>query len=178
MRASMTILAYAMAALVAGARSANAQTPTSTCVAQAKADYVACRTQCKQDFVDARFSCRNVDPQCGEACRAGREACVENVDNILESGKLPDGSDLADCTGGTDACRANFKAAKTACNAPCAPNDAECNGCVDNAQLTNFTCRDNCRDSWRANPTVIALRQSCRASFKACVQQCPPASGS
>jgi len=46
---------------------------------------------------------------------------------------------------------------------------------VDNAQVNDFECRDTCRDSWRTNPTVIAMLQSCRSSFKACVQQCPPA---
>ncbi len=176
MRSSRLALTVGALSLGLGVTSATGQTPPLSCIGQAKADYAACRTQCKQDFVDARFGCRNVNPQCGEACLAGLEACLENVDNILQTGMLPDGSDLPNCTGGTDQCKANFKAAKTACGAPCAPSDTQCNDCVDQAQVQNFVCRDTCRDSWRTNPTVIAMRQSCRDAFRACVGQCPPAS--
>jgi len=168
------VLALSAAMVLAGSGFSNARAD-ATCVQNAKATFQACVSQCKSDFVDARLTCRNVQPACGEACLAGRQACLDNVNNILQTGQLPDGSPLANCTGGTDQCKATFQATTKACGAPCQPSDTQCTECVDNAQVTDFECRDTCRDSWRTNPTVIAMLQSCRSSFKACVQQCPPA---
>jgi len=174
MRELRSVLVLSAAMIVAGGRWSSVRAD-ATCVQNAKATYRSCVSQCKADFVDARLTCRNVQPACGVACLAGRQACIDNVDNILQSGQLPDGSTLANCTGGTDQCKANFRAAKQACGAPCQPSDTQCIECVDNAQVTDFECRDTCRDSWRTNPTVIAMQQSCRDSFRACIQQCPPA---
>jgi hypothetical protein len=99
------------------------------------------------------------------------------VQNILTSGQLPDGSSLPNCTGGTDQCKSALQTAKQACGAPCQSTDTACNECVDNAQVTAFQCRDGCRDSFRTDPTVVALLGSCQSSFKACIQKCPPANG-
>jgi hypothetical protein len=162
----------AAAVSVVIARSGWAQVPTPTCLQQAKSDYLDCKNQCKSDFVDAHFACKNVNPQCGLACLDGREACFEGVKAILETGQRPDGSTLANCSGGTDACTAALDDAKAACGAPCQPSDTACQDCVDNAQVQDFECRDACRDSWRADPTVIAMKQSCRSAFKACLGRC------
>lgn len=174
MRVSRGVLVVSAAMVLAGSGLSNARAD-ATCVQNAKATYRACASQCKADFVDARLTCRNVQPACGVACLAGRQACFDNADNILQTGQLPDGSTLANCSGGTDQCKASLQAAKQACGAPCQPTDTACKECVDNAQIVDFECRDGCRDSWRTNPTVIAMEQSCRDTFKACVQACPPA---
>jgi hypothetical protein len=143
------------------------------CIGRAKDTYVSCRDQCKDDFFSAKFACRGVSPACGLACLAGREVCVDAAEDILRTGQFPDGSPLANCPGGTDACMSALKTAKSACGAPCAPSDAACNACVDVAQVTAFTCRDACRDSWRPDPRVVAALSTCRKSFKSCVQACP-----
>jgi hypothetical protein len=101
---------------------------------------------------------------------------LDNVQTILQTGQLPDGSPLANCSGGTDECKASFRTAKQACGAPCQPADTQCAECVDNAQVVDLQCRDACRDSWRANPTVMTMLESCQGAFKACIRRCPPAS--
>jgi hypothetical protein len=146
----------------------------ATCVLKSKANFLACARQCKQDFVDARLLCHNISPACGDACLAGRQVCLDTATTILQTGQLPGGGTLANCSGGTDQCKATFEAAKQACHAPCQPADTQCTECVDNAQVVAFECRDTCRDSWRTNPTVIAMLQSCQSSFKACIQKCAP----
>jgi len=148
---------------------------SAACFQDARANFQSCLSQCKSDLVAARLTCRNVNTACGEACLAGRQACLDNVQTILQTGQLPDGSPLANCSGGTDECKATFKAARQACGVPCQPADTECADCVDNAQIADLQCRDACRDSWRSNPTVITMLQSCQGAFKACVRQCPPA---
>jgi len=148
----------------------------STCQQQAKSDYLACKNQCKSDFIDARFACKNINPQCGVACLDGRDACLESVSAILKTGQLPGGATLANCSGGTDACKAALAQAKADCGAPCQASDTACLECVDNAQVQDFECRDACRDSWRVDPTVVAMKQTCRTSFKSCLASCtnPP----
>ena len=168
------ILVLAGGVLLAGGRPARAG--TASCLADAKANFLSCRNQCKSDFVDTRFTCRNVQPACGEACLAGRQECLDTVEGILKTGQLPDGGALANCGGGTDACKAALQAAKRQCGTPCQATDAQCNECVDNAQVVAFQCRNGCRDSWRTNATVIAMLQSCRNGFRTCVSACPRAS--
>ncbi len=144
----------------------------ATCVQRARTDMVACVAQCRDDFRSARFTCRGIDPTCGKACLAGRQACVDDVADILTTGQLPGGGTLANCAGGTDQCRSDLRAARTACGAPCNANPT-CDACVDAAQVTAFVCRDTCRESWRRDATVHGLLEACRVSFRACVAQCP-----
>src|SRR5207245_2456559 len=135
----------------------------------AKAEFNDCKAQSKSDFLDAKFTCRNVQPACGRACLAGRQSCFEGVHEILETGQVPGGTTLDNCSGGTDACNAAFTATATGdpgsggCGATCGPHgqvcdcagDTACNDCIDGAQVTRFLCRDACRDSFRVNPIVI-----------------------
>ena len=95
----------------------------ATCVPKAKATFLGCVKQCRQDFVDSHLTCRNVQPACGDACLGGRQVCLDNANNILQTGQLPDGGMLANCTGGTNQCKATFEAARHACGAPCQPSD-------------------------------------------------------
>jgi len=167
-------LVLSAAMVLAGSAWSSARADAA-CVLNARANFRSCVSQCKSDFVAARLTCRNVQPACGEACLAGRQACLDNVEAILKTGQLPGGGTLANCSSGTDQCKAIFDAAKQACGAPCQPSDAQCTGCVDNAQVVAFECRDTCRESWRTNPIVVSMLQSCQSSFKACIQKCPPA---
>ena len=168
------VLVLSAAMVLAGSGFSNARAD-ATCFHDAKANFLSCVHQCKSDFIATRLTCRNVDPVCGAACLAGRQQCLDTAQAILQTGQLPDGSMLASCSGGTDQCKANLQTARRACGAPCQPTDTQCTGCFDNAQVVAFECRDTCRDSWRTNPTVMAMLQSCQSSFKACVQKCPPA---
>src|SRR5436305_14936563 len=56
------------------------------CKGAAKATFADCKSQCKSDFLDQKFTCRNVQPACGRACLAGRQACFERVEEILDTG--------------------------------------------------------------------------------------------
>jgi len=144
------------------------------CGQGAHSEFRSCHSTCRDDFNSAKFACRGVDPTCGTACLAGRMACFDDVNTILETGQLPGGGTLDNCTDGTDGCMQRLAAAKTACGAPC-KGDSTCTDCVDSAQVTNFLCRDACRDSWRSNPTVVSMNQNCRDTFQTCVHACPPA---
>ncbi len=156
-----------------------------TCIANAKAARNDCQQQCREDFQAQTFVCRGISPDCGVACLAGRKACRANVQTILQTGLLPDGSQLDpnNCPSGTNGCDAALANAKTACFAPncpsgqtctsCQPGDTVCQDCVDQAQIAHFTCVDACRDAYRANATVKSEKQGCDASFTACVHACP-----
>jgi hypothetical protein len=145
------------------------------CKRQAIDDMRACKLECKEEFKAAKLTCKGIDPACGLGCLAGRQACRDTADAILDSGQLPGGGTLADCATGTDGCRAALDAAKAACGAPCSSGDGVCDACVDAAQVTSFVCRDTCREAWRAEALVTALRQSCKDTFQACTGACPPA---
>jgi len=41
--------------------------------------------------------------------------------------------------------------------------------------VTSFICRDNCRESWRVDTIVMALKASCKTTFQACIGACGPA---
>jgi hypothetical protein len=177
----------ASAAVLIGGRFAAA---TSTCMKNATANRAACKAQCDDDFQAAAFMCRNIDPACGLPCLAGRQACFDNVQNILAAGMLPDNSVLCSTTDtvtgqtlyGTNGCTAELQGAKTACGAPCPTptpstlgGETACQQCVDQAQVAGLECRDACQDAFRSNTTVIAMKKSCHNGFMACVHQCGPA---
>ncbi len=145
------------------------------CKRQAIDDMRDCKVECKDEFKAAKLTCKGIDPVCGIGCLAGRQACRDDADAVLDSGQLPGGGTLADCATGTDGCRAALEIAKTGCGAPCAIGNAVCDACVDAAQVTSFVCRDTCRERWRADAVVTALRQTCKDSFQACTAACPPA---
>jgi hypothetical protein len=170
---SVGLIGLAAAALLQLGAVATARADLA-CKQQAKDDYRACKQTCKDDYRAAKLTCRNVDPTCGTACLAGRQVCRDDVDAILSTGQLPGGGTLADCADGTDGCRARLADAKDACGAPC-NGDPTCDACVDAAQVTSFICRDTCRESWRADPTVAALETTCHDTFQSCIHACPPA---
>jgi hypothetical protein len=132
------------------------------CLVQAKANFKGCRTQCSDDYKDDKFRCRNILPACGNACLAGREVCLEPINDTLDT-----------CLAG---CKTTLQQNKLShCNVPppCAPGDTVCDGCVDNEQIQAFICRDTCREDFRANHTEDV--KLCREAFRACVHVCPPA---
>src|SRR5262249_46469029 len=136
-----------------------------------------------------KLICRNVSPECGLACLAGRHTCRDNVATILATGQLPSGGTLDNCSTGTDACDAALQQGRQGCRAQyCAQNQTctscgdpnitdhnACYECVDPFQLTAFSCRDACRDSFRQNAEVKAAKQNCHAVFQSCISTCPPA---
>ena len=165
---------HVTAAVVAGIAVAAAARADLACKLQAKDDYVACKQACKDDYRAAKLTCRNIDPACGTACLAGRQVCRDGYESILATGQLPGGGTLDNCAAGTDGCRAQLEIDKTGCGAPC-NGDPTCDACVDAAQVTSFVCRDTCRESWRANAVVVALKDACTTTFQACIGACGPA---
>jgi len=146
----------------------------AACKQQAREEFLACKQDCKEDYRSARLTCRNIDPACGLPCMANRQVCRDAYEDVRATGQLPGGGTLDNCPSGTDGCRAALEDAKTACGAPC-NGDPGCDACVDDAQVTSFICRDTCRESWRANPTVLAMKDACKSDFQACIEPCPPA---
>jgi len=172
MRRTGWILSAALATMLSGL--APAALADSECRQQAAADFRSCKAECKSDYREDKFTCRGIDPACGLACLTGRMVCRDAIDAALATGQVPGGGTLTDCATGTDGCKAALQTAKDGCGAPCNGNQA-CDLCVDAAQVDSFICRDTCRESWRANATLDALRLSCRETFRACVDACPPA---
>jgi hypothetical protein len=168
-----TVVAVATA-VAAACAFASAASADLACKQEAKADYLACKQECKEEFRAAKLTCRNIDPTCGTPCLAARQACRDSYEDILATGQLPGGGTLADCATGTDGCRDQLAADKAACGAPC-DGDPTCDACVDAAQVTSFICRDTCRERWRADPVVAALKETCKTTFQACIGACPPA---
>ncbi len=143
-----------------------------SCLRDARTTFGGCVAQCRDDFKTTKFSCRGVDPACGKACLAGRQACIDTIEDVLTTGKLPSGGTLTGCDGGTAACRTTLDQAKQTCGAPC-NGDATCDVCVDAAQVAAFVCRDTCREAFRADSEVKAALDACRSTFKSCIAACP-----
>jgi hypothetical protein len=145
------------------------------CVSQARSDFLSCKNDCRSTYRDDKFRCRNVDPTCGNACLAGRERCLEPYLQVL-----------TDCV---DGCNATLLQGKQDCATQCSctlgPNcQSNCcnagnacyNTCLDPKQVDAFICRDNCREAFHTDTQLQDNIKNCRASFRACVQACPPAS--
>ena len=139
---------------------ARAIMPNPQCVQDARAEMLQCKSTCQDNFVVAKDMCRNVDHSCADACRAGRDACVAGPLGALQS--CIDGCDTTLYGAKTD-CRNQFGQNGTT------PDPAQLDQCIDNAQITAFTCRDGCRE----NLDKKALKQ-CRITFQACIRACPP----
>lgn len=122
----------------------------SECVKDAKHVRAQCRMACDEDFVVTRDLCRNIDPECAAGCRAAKAECREVVVSALES-----------CYG---ECRAQLERDRAACPRRGRGRDF----CVDQAQIRNFLCKDECRESLR----VRAALGECQDSFRACMNEC------
>lgn len=141
-----------VAALLAAPVSAHAG--RGPCVTAAKGIYVETLHSCKDTLQATKDGCLNRDPACMDVCRDDREQCV------IGSG-LP--ADI-------DACNATKTAAIENCIALFPAGSDDRDGCIDNAQVEAFICRDNARE---ANRDEI---KACRVAFRGCVQLCSPAS--
>jgi hypothetical protein len=142
-RTSKLVLLAAAAFVLATVPLANAG--RNPCKREAKADAKDCAAGCKETFQVAKDECLNRDHECVEACRADRSQC-----------RLDSGFD-ADIDSCNDALETN--------RALCAPGD---DGCIDDAQIAAFQCRDQARED--AKP----LLKQCRKDFRTCAQSCGP----
>ncbi len=126
---------------------------TNSCRDEVKQNYKDCKAGSKETYQASKDACLNRDHTCVEACRADRYDCRQAT-----------GFDAA-----IKDCNDTLAGAKTTCrNTYPAGSDGR-DGCIDQAQLIAFQCRDQARED--AKP---ALKQ-CRANFVACAQACPPA---
>lgn len=147
--------------LVLGVSAVMAQTTSArTCVAAAREELQSCSSECINDFRNERFVCRNVEPGCGRECLGRREGCIETA-----------GEPLAECLG---VCQATLAGAKATCVSTCQGDQTCLDPCIDTAQVDAFTCRDDCREEFRAGGGPAAI-EVCRATFRECVKTCPPA---
>ena len=129
------------------------------CILTAREAYNFCKAECRADFRAEKFRCRNVEPACGLRCLAGREACTDPINDILDQ-----------CIGD---CKAQLQAGKDMCRQDCGTNQACLDDCIDRKQVDAFICKDNCRENFRANYSDDL--ENCRSLFRACVAACPPA---
>jgi hypothetical protein len=125
------------------------------CRRDAKRNFRECRATCREDFQVAKDACRNRDHACVEQCRDARAACSAPVLAQLES-------DIA-------ACNATRDAAIAQCHVIHPDPGTALDGCIDQAQVVAFECRDQARED--SKPGL----EPCRAGFAACVGVCPPA---
>ena len=72
------VIALAFTVLLAGPASATGIDPD--CKLDAKAEKKECKMLCKEQYRIDLDLCRNVDHECAEACRAGREFCLYGDD--------------------------------------------------------------------------------------------------
>jgi len=125
------------------------------CIDEARSDLVACTTVCKEQFIMDKDGCRDVDHECADACRDGRETCV-----------TPILSDLEACKG---LCYDALVADKANCRVLHAGDPLGLDACIDGAQVKAFMCRDSCREK------VAEELKACRIGFRTCIKACPPA---
>ena len=143
-------------ALVAFASAAGALTQRAQCVLDAKGQKQLCTSTCQDNFTLAKDLCRNVDHDCADACRAGRDVCVAPIYAALQS-----------CL---DGCNGTLDAVKAGCRAQFAEGTPERDQCIDAAQLTAYSCRDLCREQLDRDGL-----KACKEIFRACIFACPPA---
>jgi hypothetical protein len=146
------LLAASLWSLAAGAWALEAN---PECVLDVRDEYILCKATCREQYQVDKDLCRNIDHDCAEACRAGREACV--ADPL---------SELATCK---DGCRTTLDAAKAQCHVDFADDPVGLDGCIDAAQLVAYSCKDGCREGVRDELKL------CRRTFRACIRACPPA---
>ena len=137
-------LGFILTAGVAGAGN------DSQCVQDAKEQRGQCRMACDDDFVVMRDVCRNIDPECAAGCRAAKAACR---DPILTA--------LASCV---DQCEQQAQTDRASCPRRGRGRDF----CVQQAQLRDFLCRDQCRETLH----VHAGLDECRSTFSTCMSGC------
>lgn len=126
------------------------------CIDDAVAAKKDCKLRCKTDFLLAKDACWNVDHECADACRAQRSLCYDGPLATLEACLAQAHADL--------------EAAKTACRTQEPPLDpVALDACIDAAQVTAFTRRDECREALDRD----AIKR-CRMDFRACIGLCPP----
>lgn len=120
----------------------------AACKKQARTDYLQCKQDAREAFQTQKDLCLNRDHACVEDCRAGRDACRQPIEDQLES-------DIATCNAARDI-------TVQGCNGD--------QGCIDDANIAAFVCRDAAREA--ARPGFA----DCRDAFQTCATACPPAS--
>jgi hypothetical protein len=176
----------------------NARDTYVACKSQCRSDFLDAKFTCRNVQPACGEACLAGRQQCfdtvdlilstgvvtGHCSTTTTQACHVSDDCPTNETCSAD-STLDQCANGTDACQTAFiTTATTSCGATCSQGEhpvcgcagnTACAECIDQAQITRFICRDTCRDSFRVNSTVQTLKASCRSTFKACVQACPPA---
>ena len=154
MQSRRRIAYVAVVSLTLLAVAAPSRATASSCRDDAKQTFKGCKEDAKETFQSAKDACLNRDHDCVEACRADRYDCRQAT-----------GFDAA-----IDACNDQLADAKQACrDAHPGPNDFEArDGCIDQAQVVAFECRDTARENAKGP------LKACRAAFVTCAKACPP----
>ncbi|MCU0231840.1 MAG: hypothetical protein MUC67_10755 [Acidobacteria bacterium] len=149
------LLAIFLLGTLLAAPAAIADDTARACVSAARQEVRECRATCQDGFQAALDLCRKVDPQCGSACRAQRDACAAGPRRDRERA-IRACNDLERTQ--VASCRMQF------------PNDvAQRDRCIDAAQIAAFVCRDNAREAVNDELRV------CREGYRTCIDGCPTA---
>jgi hypothetical protein len=123
------------------------------CKADAADAFQTDKAGCVEDFQVAKDNCLMRDHACVELCRVDRHSCKAPILATFDAAK--------------DACNATRDGAVDICKTLYADGTPERNACIDLAQVTAFSCRDDAREA--AHPGL----EACRQGFRACAQSCP-----
>jgi len=126
---------------------------TKMCIADAVATKNACQENCRDAFLASTDACRMLNHDCASTARDTRESCVNSVLAALKQ-----------CT---DTSCQPFVDAIAQCKADNPPGQQR-DICVDGAQMQNFQCRDECRES----VGLFAGLKACRDEFRSDLQKC------
>jgi len=133
-----------------GVSAASAGNP---CFNDAKGAVKECITGAQEDFQAAKDACFNRDHPCVEACRAGREDCI-NGTGIVQAFA----SCAATLAGAAQQCRSQYPQGSVAREQ-----------CLDQAEVVGFQCRLTARRQFGHQV------RDCRQAFFVCAKACPPA---
>ena len=136
-----------------------AQGSKNQCKTEARQTFRSCSFECKDTKEDSLVSCVVPSGDCGNACRAGFEACK----SPLESSR-----DLC-----RSECDTTYEASRTACATQCSCslgsgcNSNACYGeCIEDPIVTRAECKADCFLETRSG--IRACTQALRACSKAC----------
>ncbi len=154
MRTKVMLGSFVFLLMLIAASSVGAFTISPRCIWDATAEFALCVSTCRDAFRVDRDVCHNVNHDCAETCREDFEDCVATP--------------LMDLGGCRVNCDAHLKIAKDTCHSSYQPGTKELDTCIDAAQLSAFSCRDECRET--AAPALL----QCRRDFRSCIKACPP----
>jgi hypothetical protein len=129
---------------------------TRQCLIDARTEAKTCTQVCRDDFQAAVDTCRGRNHDCAEEARDAHQTCVSDTLHAL-----------GQCL--TDSCSSVFHDLVEGCKEQFPAGSHERDVCIDGAQMQNFQCRDQCRESVELFKSLKTCRDEFKADLKACV---------